>query len=283
MLVPRYWRIGLGAALALSVTAAFAADQVSPYPECSNRKPSAQDIEGAKGAHKAASQFYDRGDYDKAIRYWNDAYGFDCTANDLLINVANAQEKKGDRAAAVATLEVYLQRAGSNATIEQKVKNLKVLLAPTASATASAAPTAPPTAPPTASAAPTTPPTAAPDGPRPFGSTPWIVVGGGSALVVVGAILLGVGAKTYSDADKACPKHDATCPPDVAANGNKGLAEKQAGTALLSVGLGAAAGGLVWQLFANKPQAQGAPAKGGLKVLPAIGPRQGGITLGGAF
>ena len=47
-------------------------------------KASAADQEGAKGAHKAASQFYDRGDYEKAIRYWTDAYGFDCNAHGVL-------------------------------------------------------------------------------------------------------------------------------------------------------------------------------------------------------
>ena len=53
------------------------------------------------GAHKAAIQFYERADYDRAIRYWNDAYEFDCTAHGVLINIASAYERKGDRAAAV--------------------------------------------------------------------------------------------------------------------------------------------------------------------------------------
>ena len=69
----RLWRIGLGASIALSVSLAFATDPVSLYPECT-RKPTSADLDGAKGAHKAASQFYDRGDYDKAVRYWSDAY-----------------------------------------------------------------------------------------------------------------------------------------------------------------------------------------------------------------
>ena len=105
MRVLRYWRLGLGAAFALSVSLAFAADP-APYPEC-DHKPTPADLEGAKGAHRAASQFYDRGDYDKAIRYWLDAYTFDCTAHGVLQNIGNAYEKKGDSARA---LELY-QRA----------------------------------------------------------------------------------------------------------------------------------------------------------------------------
>ena len=126
----RLWRIGLGAAIALSASLAFATDPVVPsYPECTH-KASAADTEGAKGAHKAASQFYDRGDYDKAIRYWTDAYAFDCTAHGVLINIANAYEKQGDKASAVVALETFLRRSGADPTIEEKVRNLKQSLAP---------------------------------------------------------------------------------------------------------------------------------------------------------
>ena len=128
----RLWRIGLGAAIALSVSLAFATDPVgTSYPECTH-KASAADIEGAKGAHKAASQFYDRGAYDKAIRYWTDAYAFDCTAHGVLINIANAYEKQGDKASAVVALETFLQRTGNDPTIEEKVRHLKQSMAPPA-------------------------------------------------------------------------------------------------------------------------------------------------------
>src|SRR5688572_16183839 len=101
-------RFCLGGALLLCTGVALAGDPPT-YPQCT-RKPSAADIEGAKGAHRAATQFYDRGDYDRAIQYWRDAYAFDCTAHAVLINIANAYEKRGDRTSAVATLETYLTR-----------------------------------------------------------------------------------------------------------------------------------------------------------------------------
>ena len=167
------------------------------YPECT-RKPTPQDLEGAKGAHKAATQFYERAEYDKAIRYWNDAYAFDCTANNLLVNIANAYEKLGDLAATVATLEAYLKRTGPNPTIEQKVKNLRALMA------AAARRRRPP---PDRAAARHRRADGGADrarsarrGPARFGNTPWFLVGGGGALAIVGAILLPVGYGNISSA-----------------------------------------------------------------------------------
>jgi hypothetical protein len=284
MRVLRYWRLGLGAALALSVGAALAADPVVPtYPECTKQKPSAADLEGAKGAHKAASQFYDRGDYDKAIRYWSDAYGFDCTANDLLINIANAYEKKAERRAAVATLEAYLNRTGPNPTVEEKIKNLNVLIAAQPSATASAS--AAPTVAPVVSATVPPVPTAPPEVQRPFGITPWIVVGGGGALALIGAILLPVGYGNISSATSACPNPASCSSSSTISQGNAGRAEGGAGWGLLSVGVVAVAGGVVWQLLYNKPiQAQKPPpAKTGLWMTPAAKPGQAGMVLGGSF
>ena len=169
MSVLRYWRLGLAAAVAIGASAAVAAaDPTSPFPECT-KKPTQQDIDGARGAHKAASQFYERGDYEKALRYWKDAFVFDCTANDLMLNIANAQEKMGDRAAAVVTLETYLQRTGANPTLEERVGNLKKSLAPAPSTTA-LVPVVPPVPPPTA--APPVPPAPPPPPAAPPPSEP---------------------------------------------------------------------------------------------------------------
>ncbi len=257
MRVLRFWRLGFGAALALCVGAALAADPAVPtYPEC-NRKPTPEDLEGAKGAHKAATQFYDRGEYDKAIRYWNDALGFDCTANDLLRNIGNAYERKGDLPSTVITLDTYLKRTGPNPTIEEKVKNLKARIAQQADAGAaptSTTPTPQPTV--TVSVQPTTTATAPPpEGPRPYGNTPWFVVGGGGALAIIGAILLPVGYGNVSTAAGQCNANHMCTNQSAIDQGNAGRAEVGAGWALLTLGAAAAAGGLVWQLNFNKPRA----------------------------
>ncbi len=273
----RLWRIGLGAAIALSASLAFATDPVGPsYPECTH-KASPADIEGAKGAHKAASQFYDRGDYEKAIRYWTDAYSFDCTAHGVLINIANAYEKQGDKASAVVALETYLKRAGNDPTIEEKVRNLKQSLAPpvaTAAATASATPSA---APPLASAAPSATP---PSGPKPYGYTPLVVAGGGAGLALIGGILLGVGSGNVADAAKSCPKRVCATEAD-RSKGNTGRTEQGVGATGLVVGLAAAGGGLAWELLFNKPRP--AATAVGVHVLPTAGPHETGLSVSGAF
>lgn len=276
----RTWWLGAGAAAALCVSAAVAAGQAPvTYPECT-KKPTPQETEGAKGAHKAASQYYERAEYEKAIQYWKGAYEFDCTANDLLLNIANAYEKLGDRAATVVTLETYLQRhPNPNPTIATKVKNLKIAMA---QAAATAAPTVVPSAAPTASPA---------DGGRPYGNYPWIVVGGGGALALIGAILLPVGYGNIAEAEKLCPVHENCTNTDAASKGNSGRTMAGVGWGLLSVGLAAAGGGLVWQLLFNKPvAAQKAPPgqpkaekKKALWLTPMAAPGTGGVTFGGSF
>lgn len=296
----RSWRLGLGAALALSVSLAYATDPVpaATYPEC-NRKPTPADLEGAKGAHKAASQFYDRGDYDKAIRYWNDAYSFDCTAHSVLINIANAYEKKGEKPAAITALETYLKRSGSDPTIEEKIKNLRQSLQPFPTATPIATPPPTATATPIAqpSAQPTVTPTAMPTTPpaltheRPYGPAPWVVVGGGAAVAIAGAVLLGTGSATLRDLEspgKCGPQRNACKDPGEVTQGNNARVMTGGGIAALAGGAAILGGGLVWQLIFNKPHdviEPALPPKGAasVRVLPDVGPTTAGVSISGKF
>jgi tetratricopeptide (TPR) repeat protein len=288
MRVLRSWRFGIGAAFALCVGAALAADPATPtYPECPpNKKPTAQDLEGAKGAHKAATQFYDRGEYDKAARYWQDALGFDCTANDLLLNIANAYEKGGNLPAAVATLYAYQKRTGPNPVLQERIHNLEARMAPPDAGPATTATAPPPVPDAGAPLVPTAVPTALPPvvGQRPYGNTPWIVVGGGGALAIVGAILLPLGYNAISSASAQCNAQRKCGSNQSAVNqGNTGRTEAGAGWGLLGVGVAAAAGGLGWQLAGNKPQAAAQQSdKRGMWLAPA-GPGQVGVSAGGSF
>jgi tetratricopeptide (TPR) repeat protein len=269
------------------LSGAASAQTVTPegsvvYPPC-NREASPDDVEGAKGAHKAASQFFERGDYDRAIQYWNDAYGFDCSKPALLLNIANAYEKKGDKRATISILETYLERAPDSpdaATIRAKVDNLRANLEPLPPPV----PTGEATAEPTATADP------APPAPleRPFGVAPWVVAGAGVAMAVPGVILFIVGQGKISDAEAVCPDpSNCTGPGSEAAIelGNDGNDLSLIGSILGWGGLGVVAVGLVWQLAFNAPQPVEQAAS--LQILPAAVPgphgTQAGVVVQGTF
>jgi Tetratricopeptide repeat len=280
---PSAWRVGLGVAILLGAGLSLA--QPITYPECTH-KPTPADVEGAKGAHKAATQFYEQGNYDRAIQDWRDAYSFDCTAHGVLINIANAYEKKGDKAAAIATLETYVKRDPTSpniATIQQKIANLKASLAtPTPSGTVPVVPTAAPSAAPSAlpSASASTEPPPPPASKRPYGITPLIVAGGGVAAALVGVILLPVGAGNISSAEKVCPIRNDCNDPSAASTGNSGRALEGVGTTFLVLGGLGIGGGLVWEFAFNKPVAQ-PKQPAGLTLTPTVG--LGSLGLKGSF
>ena len=92
---PKRTRIVIAAsALFLGASVALADDPVS-FPECT-KAPGPEDVEAAKQSHIIAASRFNLQDWDKAIEFWRQAYGLDCTAHALLVNIANAYEKKGD-------------------------------------------------------------------------------------------------------------------------------------------------------------------------------------------
>jgi len=145
----------------------------------------------------------------------------------------------------------------------------------------------------TTTAPPPNPPPAT--GERPYGYKPWILVGSGGVVAVVGAILVPVGSSAVSSAQTTCPSNGSSnvCPNTVpgnaaASSGNTGRSEIGAGGALLGVGLAAAAGGLVWQFVFNKPGSAPPPATTGFAprptwLTPSVGKDGSGVVLGGAF
>jgi tetratricopeptide (TPR) repeat protein len=118
----------LAACAAPTAPAAAPTPAAAPVVVCALR-PSPEDVAAAKGAHQAAARFFARADYDAAIRCWRDAYQLDCTAHDLLLNIANALEKKGDRAAALAEIEEYLKAGPATPLVQQRTRRLRQALA----------------------------------------------------------------------------------------------------------------------------------------------------------
>lgn len=260
-----------GAPAAPPAGASGGAEAAAQFPECT-RTPTDADVDGAKGAHKAATQFFERGDYDRALQYWRDAYGFDCSRPPLLLNIASAYEKKGDKAAAVSMLELFLTRAKDSPdapVVREKIANLRTAL----DAEKAAAP--PPVTPDPVKPPP--PPPAEVPMERPYGITPWIVVGAGGAVALIGIVPLAIGSGKVSDAEALCPTR-VDCPQEAVDQGNSGRTLSLVGQILIPVGLVGIGGGLLWQLAFNQEQ-----PVGGATLTPAFGPGFQGAVVDGTF
>ncbi|HZF47973.1 MAG TPA: tetratricopeptide repeat protein [Polyangiaceae bacterium] len=270
----------LGAAPALAVE-----DPDVLFPTC-DRKPTQADIDAAMTSHKAGAQLYERNEFDRAIENWRDTYRLDCSVHAVLINVAAAYEKKGDKESAIAALEAYLRRypkAPDEQAITERIETLKRELPPKVEPTATPLPSVTVTAPP-----PPPPPLPRPE--RPYGIKPWYPVVIGGVATLAGVILLPLGLSAIGDAEEACGEARA-CPmgmADLASKGNTGRTQVIIGDIALGVGLAGVAGGLIWQMVLNKPRllkprAPHASPAPKTRVAPALAPGFGGLSVAGAF
>jgi hypothetical protein len=286
----------------MAVAVPALAQTPSSYPAaCDASKVSKGDVERAHTVYLSGKGFLDESNYDKAISYFKDAYSIDCSVHAILPIIATAYERKGDKAEAIHALEEYLQRvpsSGEREIIERRIRNLKDQLAqekPTATAVLTA-PTATATSGPTSTTTvPTSEPSTGGTTTAPTGTTgngtptslgghtaaPWIVVGVGGALVVTGAVLLGVGSGDVSTANNACPLH-VNCTSSVASQGNTGRSLETVGVVVGIAGIAAVGGGLVWHFL--EPKAQPATATlGSPRVSPVVTPNYAGMMVGGTF
>jgi hypothetical protein len=268
-------------AIGLLLTTMAAPAAADSYPACENA-PSASDVDAAKGMHKAAEQYYARAQYDKAIVSWTEAYQFDCTAHRLLINIGNAHEKLGGTRKAIEAFEAYIDRMGSaaDATIVEKVKNLRELAGKEPEPQPKPDPLPPPP-----------PPVPGPqpdngDGP---GIAPWVVVGVGGGVAIVGAVLLGIGIQKETKAEERCPNRGdgEPCPDDIASDGNLGIKMQIGGGVVLGAGLAAVAGGVVWWALTlpSESEQSAAVRLGPIAVQPdlMLGPGRASLGLRGSF
>ena len=248
------------------------------YPECSHT-PSDSDVEAAKGLHKAAEQYYAKARYDRAIQSWLEAYGFDCRAHGLLINIGNAYEKLGETKKAIEAFETYLARTGDSAdpTVRDKVANLKELVQ------REPQPPSPPSPDPVPVPKPRPNPKpngdrSADDGPGPY---PWVVVGIGGAVAIGGGVLLGLGIHNENLAAEECPDRKDCDDPDAARLGNQGIAMQRAGAVMLGVGGAAILGGILW--FVLDSSSSESAKENAIRPVFGVSPQFSGVTLSGAF
>jgi hypothetical protein len=302
-------RVPLGSLLllgtiTLAAAEAFAADNKPvPYPPCST-VPTEADKKGAKGAFEAGNASYEEADYATAVTFWRDAYRRDCTAHAMLINLANAYERKGDRAETVNALETYLQRKPDEPKadmIQRRIQNLKAQMATPALAPVPAPVAAPQQAPAPpvvaapakqtsgASSVPAEPPPA-PSGKKATG--PIILASAGGVMALVGGVVAWRGNNKIRDAEITCPNRQCPVVPDgdpsAAAivqakdRGNSGRKEVTIGVAVAGVGIATAVGGLVWYFTMPKAPA-GVPPANKTSFVPTFAPGFAGVSLTRSF
>ncbi len=288
-------------ALVVGVGTAVLADDSDSYSACAS-KPTDAERKAAQGAFAAGNGSFNEADYKTAIMYWRDAYRRDCTAHALLLNLARAYELHGDKRAAIVALRTYLERnpdPASRPQIERRIENLEAQLKSTQSQAMAPMPDAGSAAQPAASVAPMTPSQPSVDGSgertanvQPGSASdktsdqhrsvmPWIAVGAGGLLTIVGAIVYAGGSSKVSDAEGACPLRK-ECAPDVTDDGNSGRSQMTIGGVLAGVGVAALAGGLVWNFAFNDPRSSTTSAKRPT-LVPNVGPGFGGLSVNAQF
>jgi hypothetical protein len=291
--IPLFALIGL----AVAVPALAQVKPGDPLPAACSPDPAKTDR--AHETYKIGKTFFDRGEYDKALQYWSDAYGFDCSAHFLLPRIADIWQLKGNKQEALRVLEEYMKRTDGakdsstvelRAAVQVRIDNLRKDLAaappPSSAAPPPTAPTASATAPASTTAAPPPPPSAtstetvqATTGGHSV--TPWVVVGIGGAAVIAGGIFVVLGSSKVSTAESHCANRVCTSSQDVS-DGNSGRSMETTGVIIGAVGVAAVAGGLIWHFMepANKQPTAGSRKP---RVTPQVAPGYAGIGVGGSF
>ena len=235
------------------VGGARSAASSAPRFYCSEPLRSAQSTpdELARRHFESGAAYLQESDYGSALSAFQKAYELS-KRPEILLNIATVQERQGNLADAVASLERYLEAApqGEHAeTVRIRIANLKKRMEaeaqPPKAAPAEPQPAAPQPAPPPPAVAPTPPPPLpAPPPPAPPepNRVPAYVALGLGGVAAAGAILTGIFAKAeYDDAKDSC---DDQCTDDQVSSGRT-LAVTS--TVLTGVAIvGAAVGATLW-------------------------------------
>jgi tetratricopeptide (TPR) repeat protein len=202
-------------------------------------------VEAAKGLHRAAEVHFHAGRYAQAVDAWRLAYELDCQAHRLLINIGNAEARRGNGEAAIAAYERYLEREQDGETEAPVRARLAELHAAASSEIAPALG-------------------------EPAVETkvaPFVVAGVVGPIAAAGLVLVGVGVAEERDAEKRCPDLFA-CPRRTLDARDWGLTMQQAGGGLAAFGFAVAGGALLYGFFAEEGP-----------VVPAIGLGSASVTI----
>lgn len=274
-------------ALLMAPAIAHAEEATKSYPDC-GREPTDAEVSAAKGAFQAGNASFNEADYARAIDYWEDAYRRDCTANPLLLNLARAYELAGRKRQAVLALETFQSREPNSGEKDQINRRVAVLKKKIAEEDAAAA-VAP--APPTSTTAPPAEPATGPLTPI-SGETakrspwPWVVMGVGGAVVIIGTIGVVDNKKKLDEVEAKCPNHKCVgSDTESIKKGNDARTALNSSGIIMGVGGAAIVGGAVWW-FLDKKSVDRANRQGSLKrprLTPFVAPQLAGLSVSGAF
>ena len=261
----------------LSLGAAAQAEEVRPYPECTD-ETSDPVATGAKAAFQAGEASFNEADYPRAILYWEDAFRRACSATSMLLNLARAYELNGQKRQAVIALETYLQREPSSGERSQITRRIDVLKKAIESDPATQPNATTTTPPPTTTPGPATTPETQPK-PQPTSSggsrvMPLVVIGLGGTMFILGGIVYLGATEEVKKFEKECPNYE--CEGEKVDQANAALNRQKASGAITLLGLPVIAGGIVWYI-ASKPK------QNATTVTPAVGQNYLGLSVDGKF
>jgi tetratricopeptide (TPR) repeat protein len=275
-------------ALLATPAIAYAEEPTKSYPDC-GREPTDAEVAAAKGAFQAGNASFNEADYARAIDYWEDAYRRDCTANPLLLNLARAYELAGRKRQAVVSLETFLARepnSGEKEQINRRIEVLKKKIAEEDAAATASPPTthgATPLPPPGAAQAPDQSPI--PEEKAKRSPWPWVVIGVGGAVTIVGVIGYASANKKLKDATDRCGGDRVNCMDTSAVDdGNKARTDLTTSGVVAGVGVAAVVGGVIWWVVDKKRvDSANQPAVARTRLYPVLGQQLTGLSLTGSF
>jgi tetratricopeptide (TPR) repeat protein len=221
----------LGAAFVLAGLVSLAGHAAhAQSEEPSEAEPLSPAEQEARTLFEAGVLAYEAGRYDEAMSHFQRSFELSGRVA-LLYNIATAAERARQDEVALRAYEQYLERvpdAENRPRVETRITALRALVAEPESAPAASAVEAP---------------VGASAGSSDAGPAPWIVLAGGAAVVIAGAVLLGVGLADQATVENPPPGASWE---DSAAAYDRGPAVLTSGVVLLPVGVALAAVGLVW-------------------------------------
>jgi tetratricopeptide (TPR) repeat protein len=233
-----------------------------------------RDPEAARVAFRAGQTAFSEGGYARAVELWDQAYGDDCTAHALLLNLAMAQELLGRPDEAIQTLTLFNERAPRSPYVDANLKRIQRLQLAAADKTRERARRE------RALWGPAERPT--PDDGMSL-SLPIAVGAVGTAVALVGTVLFVEGRSSAASAEERCETSRQACTEEGLVDGERARARAQVGGWMAGGGLLTAAGGLVWHLLASPRRPLDQPAATAVSLSADVPAQAARVEWAGHF